>query len=214
MIVSPIASALNTIIHFIFLRISESGTNWRCHEQGQWPREQAIQLKLNLGRACPFQRTSLLKEAAPHPNSYCSLGVPYSGVYIECVPGTSEHWAHDRSPRILARFPIFLKKMLVVAHTCTILTHLISSFEYTRPSLSEIPCSPQFPILANHSPSRSLHWVPIPFPHQVCHRWPSQEFLWPVFVLSWSQDLLNTEKLDTFSLRSGPRQGCPFSPLL
>lgn len=39
----------------------------------QWSRKQIIQLKLNLGRACLLHRTSLLKEAAPHVNSYCSL---------------------------------------------------------------------------------------------------------------------------------------------
>ena len=64
------------------------------------------------------------------------------------------------------------------------------------------PCPPQLPILAHHSPSRSLRWVPTPCPPQVCRRGLSQEFLWPDFVLSQSQDLLPTEKLDTFSLRS------------
>lgn len=75
MIVFAVASTFNTITLPVLHRFSKSATNHRGHEGGHWSKEQAIQLKLNLGRPCPPQRTSLLKEAVPHLNSDCSLGV-------------------------------------------------------------------------------------------------------------------------------------------
>lgn len=89
---------------------------------------------------------------------------------------------------------ISLTNALAVASSCALLT-LDFFYQYTRLSLPGIPCPPRHR-LTKTFPFKGFACVLHFCQFQACLGWPSQLFLWPEFVLSQSQGLLNAEKLD------------------
>ena len=162
MIVSPIVSTLNTIILLHLVQ------NFKIRSRLEVPRIGPVaQGTSHRVEAEPWQSLPTLENQ--HVEGSCTttkLLLQSAGI----VPGISGHWAHDRSPRILARtlllVPIFLKKMLAATHICTILTHMTSYFHYTRPSLSKntLPSTAPHPgtPLSFKKPSLSPHPLPTP----------------------------------------------------